>query len=312
MQKLNARQYVSRLAVIAFLTLGIASTSVVTSLQTASAASSMINLWAVPTNSCIDDGKLQFLRLKFTDTSGKALEKIRITLDGTRILEFDANGKVLFSDPAFVSVDGSTKVKLETEDGYLVVKQIKGKFKIGIDKTALSVGEHDALAEIFVEGQVTPTLSDEASFKLKDCESGKPDIKAEFYGAPNNIKQDKKYNTFFIERNIGTGNAGEHQVKVFLSSDDELDDDDVLVGEKNVNKLKKGNLKLVHVQIELPDDSDLGPMFLIAMADADEEQDEINENNNIEVEEINVTENKDKWPEGEDEEGEDENEEDED
>ncbi|MGH9877103.1 MAG: hypothetical protein ACRD5H_05650, partial [Nitrososphaerales archaeon] len=106
MLNVKARHDGLRIAVIAFVTLAIATSGLVSSAQIAAAAPSMINLWAVPVTSCIDDGKLQILRLKFTDTSGSPLEKIRITIDGVMVLEFDANGDILFADPAYVSVDG--------------------------------------------------------------------------------------------------------------------------------------------------------------------------------------------------------------
>ncbi|MGI0015510.1 MAG: hypothetical protein ACREBU_19005, partial [Nitrososphaera sp.] len=77
---LNARvrQDGLRIAVIAFVTLAIATSGLVSSFQTAAAASN-VNLWAVPVTSCIDDGKLQILRLKFNLENVNPLEKIRIT-----------------------------------------------------------------------------------------------------------------------------------------------------------------------------------------------------------------------------------------
>ncbi|MCI0557939.1 MAG: hypothetical protein MN733_05545, partial [Nitrososphaera sp.] len=296
---IKARQYGLRIAVIAFVTLAVATSGLVSSLQTAAAAS-MVNLWAVPVNSCIDDGKLQILRLKFKLENVNPLEMVRITLDpGTpeeKILEFDGNGNILTSDPAFVSVDGSLKFK--TDGYYFLLAHLKGKFKVAVDKTLLTVGEHDALAEIFTEG-ASSTPSDDAMFKLRECDDGEADIVADFYGAPNNIKQDKKYQTFFKESNDGTANAGPHEVKVYLSSDAILDAGDEVVGEKHVGALPAGNDRMVQIQIELPGDSDLGPMFLIAWTDADEEISESNESNNMEVEAINVIEWADIWPEGE-------------
>lgn len=288
------RQDSLRIALIAFVTLAVATSGLVSSVQTAAAAS-MVNLWAVPVNSCIDDGKLQILRLKFNLENVNPLEMVRITLDpGTpdeMILEFDANGNILTSDPAFVSVEFSSKLKVVLGDYYYysIIEKLKGKGKIGIDKTELSVGMHEALAEVFVEGQVDPTLSDDASFKLRACEEGQPDLLAEFYGAPANMEQDKKYNTFFIESNIGNGKAGPHEVKVYLSSDAVLDTSvDELVGEKHTGALPVNPVRMVHIKVEIPCGPDTGDMFLIAWTDADEEVSEILETNNMAMDEVNV------------------------
>jgi hypothetical protein len=269
-----------------FLTLGIAGTGLMTSIQSAAAASSA-NLWAVPVNSRIDDGNFQILRLKFALDTGNPLDRIRITLDpGTlqeKVLEFDANGDIITADAAFVSVDGSVKIKT---DGYSLT-ELSGKFKIAIDKTELTVGEHDALAEIITTGE---TVTDDAHFRLRAGSSGQADLVAKFFGAPDNVKQDKKYSAFVKEANEGTGNAGEHMISIYLSSDSELDGSDELVGEKEVNNLKSGKDRMVHVQFELPDDADTGAAYLIVKVDGDNDVSESSENNNSKSEAITVIE----------------------
>jgi hypothetical protein len=269
-----------------FLTLGIAGTGLMTSIQSAAAASSA-NLWAVPVNSRIDDGNFQILRLKFALDTGNPLDRIRITLDpGTlqeKVLEFDANGDIITADAAFVSVDGSVKIKT---DGYSLT-ELSGKFKIAIDKTELTVGEHDALAEIITTGE---TVTDDAHFRLRAGSSGQADLVAKFFGAPDNVKQDKKYSAFVKEANEGTGNAGEHMVSIYLSSDNTLDSGDELVGEKEVNNLKSGKDRMVHVQFELPDDADTGAAYLIVKVDGDNDVSESSENNNSKSEAITVIE----------------------
>ncbi len=197
MAKLKTQADILRVSVMIFLTLGIAGTGLMTSIQSAAAASSA-NLWAVPVNSRIDDGNFQILRLKFALDTGNPLDRIRITLDpGTlqeKVLEFDANGDIITADAAFVSVDGSVKIKT---DGYSLT-ELSGKFKIAIDKTELTVGEHDALAEIITTGE---TVTDDAHFRLRAGSSGQADLVAKFFGAPDNVKQDKKYSAFVKEAN---------------------------------------------------------------------------------------------------------------
>jgi hypothetical protein len=286
MQTHNGQKYALRLAVIALLSLGIAASTTVSTIQSAAAASSA-NLWAVPVNSRIDDGNFQILRLKFALDTGNPLDKIRITLDpGTlqeKVLEFDANGDIITADAAFVSVDGSVKIKT---DGYSLT-ELSGKFKIAIDKTELTVGEHDALAEIITTGE---TVTDDAHFRLRAGSSGQADLVAKFFGAPDNVKQDKKYSAFVKEANEGTANAGEHMISIYLSSDNVLDGSDELVGEKEVNNLKSGKDRMVHVQFELPDDADTGPAYLIVKVDGDNDVSESSENNNSKPEAITVIE----------------------
>ena len=286
MAKLKTQADILRVSVMIFLTLGIAGTGLMTSIQSAAAASSA-NLWAVPVNSRIDDGNFQILRLKFALDTGNPLDRIRITLDpGTlqeKVLEFDANGDIITADAAFVSVDGSVKIKT---DGYSLT-ELSGKFKIAIDKTELTVGEHDALAEIITTGE---TVTDDAHFRLRAGSSGQADLVAKFFGAPDNVKQDKKYSAFVKEANEGTGNAGEHMVSIYLSSDNTLDSGDELVGEKEVNNLKSGKDRMVHVQFELPDDADTGPAYLIVKVDGDNDVSESSENNNSKSEAITVIE----------------------
>jgi hypothetical protein len=286
MAKLKTQADILRVSVMIFLTLGIAGTGLMTSIQSAAAASSA-NLWAVPVNSRIDDGNFQILRLKFALDTGNPLDRIRITLDpGTlqeKVLEFDANGDIITADAAFVSVDGSVKIKT---DGYSLT-ELSGKFKIAIDKTELTVGEHDALAEIITTGE---TVTDDAHFRLRAGSSGQADLVAKFFGAPDNVKQDKKYSAFVKEANEGTGNAGEHMVSIYLSSDNVLDGSDELVGEKEVNNLKSGKDRMVHVQFELPDDADTGAAYLIVKVDGDNDVSESSENNNSKSEAITVIE----------------------
>ena len=277
MAKPIAKADLFKVSAMILFTFGIASAGLISSIQSAAAASSA-NLWAVPVNSRIDDGNFQILRLHFNLDTGNPLEKIRITLDeGTgeqKVLEFNGNGDVLVSDPAFVSVDGSIEF---ITDGYSLSK-LKGKFKIAIDKTELTVGEHDALAEIITDSE---TITDDAHFRLRaGGGGGTPDLVVESFAAPSTIIKEKKHNAFVKEANEGTGNAGDHSIKIFASLDDTLDGSDILVGEKEVNGLKAGKDRMVSIKFELPEDAYIGIAYLIAHVDADEDVDESDEGNN--------------------------------
>jgi hypothetical protein len=271
---------------VIFLTVGIAASTTVSSIQYAAAASS-INFWAVPTNSRVDDGNFQILRLKFNLDTGNPLEKIRITIEGTpdRILEFNGNGDIMTADDAFVKVRGSISFE---SDGYMLSK-LKGKFRIFIDKMELGPGEYDALAEVIREGG--ETHSDEAHFKLRAGSSGEPDLKPEFFFAWHNIMPDEKRNAYVLEANNGKGNAGKHVISIYLSENNVLDGGDILVGEKEVNSLKSGKDRLVHMKYELPGDTDPGQAYLIVKLDSENDVDESKENNNTKARKINVLEN---------------------
>jgi hypothetical protein len=152
------------------------------------------------------------------------------------------------------------------------------------------------LAEIITTGE---TITDDAHFKLRAGSSGQADLVASFFGAPDNVKQDKKYIGFVKEANQGTGNAGKHTISIYLSDDATLDGSDVLVGDEDVNNLKSGKDRMVPVQFELPEGSDAGAAYLIVMVDSDEDVSESNENNNDDKsEEINVLAFSDQFPHG--------------
>ena len=284
MAKINTRAEILRVSVVVLLALGIASTGLISSIQYAAAASNA-NLWAVPVNSRIDDGNFQILRLHFNLDTGNPLEKIVITIDeGTlqeKVLEFNGNGDVLSADPAFVFIDGSIKIKT---DGYLL-KQLKGKFKIALDKTLLTVGQHDALAEIITTGE---TIMDDAHFRLRAGSTGQADLTPVFFFAFPNIPAGEERRAWVVEENIGTGNAGKHIASVYLSEDNVLDGSDILVGEKEAKALKSGKNTLFVVKYELPEDTDPGAAFLILELDSDDDVNESNNNNNVETRQINV------------------------
>jgi hypothetical protein len=292
MAHLKSRSDILRITAISFMTMALAVSGLVSALRPAEATAPNVNLWAVPVTSCIDDGKLQILRLKFNLENVNPLEKIRITIDpGTtdeKIIEFDGNGNVLLNDPALDSINGFLSFK--TDGYYFLLAHLKGKYATFWKKSAFSPGEHDALAEIFTQG-ASSTPSDGAKFRLKACEEGKPDLKAEAYVAPNIMKQGQKYHTWFIESNVGNAKAGPHEVKVYLSSDAVLDtSSDLLVGEKHTGALPVNPVRPVQIQVEIPCGEDTGNMFLIAWTDANEEIDEKNENNNTKKDPVKVKE----------------------
>jgi hypothetical protein len=278
-----------RLAVIVFVTLGVAGSATVSSIQNA-AATPMANLWAVPVNSRIDDGNYQILRLHFVLDTGNPLLKIRITLDpGTldeKVLEFDGNGNILVGDPAFVSVDGSIKFKTEG-DGYYFLSKLKGKFKIAVDKTELAVGDHDALAEIIRTD--LETAQDDAHFKLREGPAGgDEDLVAKGFKAWESVDKNKKHHVFVDEANDGDRNAKRHMISIYMSDDNILDDGDILIGNKDMHGLKAGNERHVHLEYNIPDGTPNGMIYLIVKVDSEDGINESDEGNNVITKQIRL------------------------
>jgi len=247
-----------------------------------------VTLWSVPTHSRIDDGHYQLLRLKFHLDNINSIAMIKVTLDqGTaqeKVLTFKADGTIIAKDPAFVSVDGKTKFK--TGSGYFAIKSADGKFRIAIDKSKLIAGFHTALAEVVTD---VGTFSDDSFFILKPAKTATPaDLVANFLDSDNAMKHGKKYDVVAVENNQG-GKAGEHNVSIYLSKDSHFDGIDKMVGISEVDHLKNGEFKEVHMKIEIPSGAPTGSAYLILKVDSGNVIAESNEGNNVLAKSINVT-----------------------
>jgi hypothetical protein len=245
-----------------------------------------VNLWAVPTHSRVDDGHYQLLKLKFRLDMINSIDEIKVTLDkgtpGEKTVIFEADGTVIFKDPAFVSVTGETKLKT---DGYYAIMSAKGKFIIAIDKTQVGGGFHTALAEIKTD---MGTFSDDAFFILKSEDTSPADLVANFLDSQSSLKKGKEYDTSAVESNNG-GKADKHMVRIYLSTNSVLDNTDTEIGSNDVNHVAKGEFKTTHVKIEIPSNAGTGSAYLILKIDADNSITESNEANNTIAKSITVT-----------------------
>jgi len=239
-------------------------------------------LKALPKNSLVDDGNSQLLKLKFRLHEGDFLEMIRISVDGTMVVEFDAEGTVLDSGPAFENVFGHVTM---LSDGY-AIGPAKGKFVIAMDKLVLGVGEHDAMAEVILDGDTLVATDD---FRLKSSEPVLPDLVAKFFYAPSTIKKPLNYWTFTVETNEGDKDAKNHQVKLYLSDDNAIGAGDKLLGQKGIGKLEVGDFDLVAMKIKVPHDTEFGTQYLIVKVDANNNVQEQSEANNELSEQTNIT-----------------------
>jgi hypothetical protein len=255
--------------------------SAVSSTTFAAYADSAAELKALPKESLVDDGNSQLLRLKFKLQEGDFLEMIRVSVDGTMVVEFDAEGNVLDSGPAFELVFGSVTM---LSDGY-AIGPAKGKFVISMDKLALGVGEHDAMAEVILDGD-TLVATDE--FELNPSEPALPDLVAKYFFAPSTIRKPLHYWTFTVETNEGSEDAKNHMVKLYLSDDNTLSSDDKLLGQKGVGNLEVGDFDIVPIQFKLNKNQDSGTHTLFVKVDATEKVEEESEDNNVKSKQANI------------------------
>jgi hypothetical protein len=256
--------------------------STMSSVTSSAFAEDSAKLKALPKQSLIDDGNSQLLELKFKLEEGDFLEMIRVSVDGTMVVEFDAEGTVLDSGPAFELVFGSVTM---ISDGY-AIGPAKGKFVIAMDKLALGEGEHDAMAEVFLDGD-TLVATDE--FLLKPSIPALPDLVAKYFFAPSTIKKPLRYLTFTIETNEGIVDAKGHQAKLYLSEDNILDAGDKVLANKGVGKLEAGWFDIVPISFKVPKDTDTGARHLFVKVDANSKIEELSEDNNVLSKAVNIT-----------------------
>jgi len=238
---------------------------------------SSITLKALPKQSFVDDGSSQLLQLKFKLNEGTVFQFVRITIDGTHVLKFDASGNPIGPlSPPFESVFGHITM---LTDGYYAIGKAKGKFVIALDKLALGIGEHKAKAEVVLGGGADPLVATD-TFKLKSSERPLPDLVAKYFVAPSTIMKNVKYWTFAIETNAGEGNSKWHGVDVYLSHDNALDSGDKWLGHRGAPYLAAGDFNLVPITIKVPKTENDGNHFLFLKVDAKNKIKEVSEDNN--------------------------------
>jgi len=239
---------------------------------------SSTTLKALPKQSFVDDGSSQLLQLKFKLNEATVFKFVRITIDGTQVLEFDASGNPIGTlSPPFEFVFGHITM---LTDGYYAIGKAKGKFVIAMDKLSLGIGEHEAKAEVVLGGGAEPLVATD-TFKLKSSEPPLPDLVAKYFVAPSTIMKNVKYWTFTIETNEGEGNAKQHDVNVYLSNDNALDSGDRLLGQHSMSYLAAGDFNLVPITIKVPKTENEGNHFLFIKVDAQEKIKELSEGNNV-------------------------------
>jgi len=282
-KNVNWRVVTAILAAITLLSSTVSSTA-----NTAFADSSSAKLKALPKQSFVDDGSSQLLQLKFKLDEGTLFQFVRITIDGTSVLEFDAAGNPIGPvNPPFEFVFGHITM---LSDGYYAIGKAKGKFVIAMDKLALGIGEHEAKAEVVLGGGEEPLVATD-TFKLKSSEPPLSDLVAKFFIAPSTIKKNLKYWTFTIETNEGQGKAKQHDVKVYLSEDNILDSGDGVLGQRGVPHLQAGDFDLIPIKIKVPKTEDNGDHFLFVKVDANDKIKELSEDNNVLSQAANITPN---------------------
>ena len=238
---------------------------------------SSATLKALPKQSFVDDGSSQLLRLKFKLNEGTIFQFVRITIDGTHVLKFDASGNPIGPlSPPFESVFGHITM---LTDGYYAIGKAKGKFVIAMDKLALGIGEHKVKVEVVLGGGADPLVATD-TFKLKSSERPLPDLVAKYFVAPSTIVKNVKYWTFAIETNEGEGNAMWHNVNVYLSNGNALNSGDKLLSRGSTSYLAAGDFDLIPIKIKVPKTENDGNHFLFVKVDAKHKIKEVSEDNN--------------------------------
>ena len=111
---------------------------------------------------------------------------------------------------------------------------------------------------------------------------GEPDLQVETVNWPVETVWDQDVSVTLETgvRNIGTGAAGEFDVRVYLSADDVADGSDVLLATRTVTELAAGLVSDGQMVVTIPTETVSGEYFLCVVADAGETVAESDEQNN--------------------------------
>ncbi len=99
--------------------------------------------------------------------------------------------------------------------------------------------------------------------------------------SPENTDAGTTINTSLEVKNIGGLIAQASTMDFYISTDNQLDDQDNQLYSTGVNSLDPQEFQSFDIDLELPDDLETGNYFIILMVDQDELIDELNEDNNI-------------------------------
>lgn len=198
-----------------------------------------------------------------------------------KVLEFEADGTIVSADPAFARVIGNTKF---ISDGY-AVGPAKGKFIIFVLKSVLDVGIHEVDSEVVTDVE-TLTASD--TFELMEKPARLPDLAINGFIKDRTEEAGTPTKLAVAIRNEGSAASGPFTLSVYISEDEELDEDDVSIGFKNVGSIAAQTKRGVMVNGFIPPDTPIGQHYMIVVADSSDAVEESDEDNNTRAERFRV------------------------
>ncbi len=167
------------------------------------------------------------------------------------------SGRYAFTGTSFGFT--SSRLNLSSLSG----KSVRFRFRISNDEAYADDGWYIDNVRIYTCQIKGIDLTGQWSSLTQTCKSGKCNIKGKF-----------------IVKNTGTSASSQFKVKFYLSSNNSLDTNDLLIKEITVKSLKNDVSKTLNLSITLPSGISVSGKYIIAFIDADGAVNEIDENNN--------------------------------
>jgi hypothetical protein len=274
----------ARVALVSALAFSLFGAAIMSNARTASAAHA-INIWSIPSISYVSDGMNQVIGVKALLETGDFVDVIRVIVNPTgdaHVYEFEANGDEISTDDGFVDVFCKATF---FSDGY-AIGDSKIDCKLVLDKSEFGAGTHNTKMEL-VTG--SGTFTDTSKFRLLSSPNSLADLVNESFTAPSTSKKGTIKTTFTRVENDGNRNAGGHWIRIYLSSDTTLSNEDKEVGRYFVSFLGEDKTRTFKIKATIPGNYATGPENYISFVDANNQIGEQDETNNQRTKATNIT-----------------------
>lgn len=276
----------SKLSVVGLLAFSLLGAGILASARPASADPS-INIWSIPSISHKTDGMNQVIGVKALLETGDFVDVIRVIVDPAnvgeeKVYEFEANGDEVSTDDGFIDVFCKATF---FSDGYAIGNS-RIDCKLVLDKAFFDEGNHPTRLELVLD---SGTFSDTSKFRLLGSPSSLSDLENKSFTAPATSKRGTIKTTFTQVQNDGNRNAGGHWIKIYLSSDTAVSNDDKEVGRYFVSFLGEDKTKTFKIKATIPSNYPTGPENYISFVDAENQIGEQDEFNNQRTKTTNIT-----------------------
>jgi hypothetical protein len=275
----------TKVTVVSLLAFALLGAGVLANARPASADPS-INIWSIPSISHKFDGMNQVIGVKALLETGDFVDVIRVIVDpGTGeelVYEFEANGDEVSTDDGFIDVFCKATF---FSNGYAIGPS-KVDCKLVLDKDSFDVGTHPTRLELELD---SGTFTDNSQFRLLSSPTSLADIENKSFTAPSTSKRGSIKSTFTQEKNDGNRNAEGHWIRIYLSSDTTLSQEDKEVGRYFVSFLGEGKTRTFNIKATIPGNYPTGPENYISFVDANNQIGEQDEFNNQRTKATNIT-----------------------